>query len=128
MPTLTPVFCNDAPAPAASYSPAMKVNGMVYLSGQVALTPENKMIEGSIAEMAEQIFANMRNVLQSANSSFDKVVKVNVFLIDIKDFAEFNVVYAKYFNTHKPARSCVAVAALPLGASIEVECVAVEND
>ena len=92
------------------------------------MTPDNKLVEGSIADKAEQVIQNIKNVLEASNSSLDRVVKVNIFLADINHFAEFNSVYAKYFNTHKPARSCVAVAALPLGVDMEMEAIAAERD
>ncbi|CCD22413.1 isoleucine biosynthesis protein MMF1 NDAI_0A02550 [Naumovozyma dairenensis CBS 421] len=127
MTTLTPVTTKLAPPAAASYSQAMKANNFVYVSGQIPYTPENKPVEGSISDKAEQVFQNVRNILEASNSSLDKIVKVNVFLADINNFKEFNGVYAKYFNTHKPARSCVAVKALPLNVDLEVEVIAVEK-
>lgn len=128
MVTLTPINAPDAPAAAASYSHAMKAGNFIYLSGQIALTPDNKLLKGSITEQAEQVIQNIKTVLTASNSSLKRIIKVNIFLADINNFAEFNKVYAKYFNEHKPARSCVAVAALPLGADLEIEVVAVEND
>ena len=126
--TLTPVICESAPAAAASYSHAMKVNNLIFLSGQIPVTPDNKLVEGSIADKAEQVIQNIKNVLEASNSSLDRVVKVNIVLADINHFADLNSVYAKYFNTHKPARSCVAVAALPLGVDMEMEAIAAERD
>ncbi|SCV01837.1 LAME_0G18822g1_1 [Lachancea meyersii CBS 8951] len=128
MSSLTPVATKLSPPAAASYSQAMKVNNMIFVSGQIPYTAENKPVEGSIADKAEQVIQNVSNILKEANSGLNKVVKVNVFLADIKDFAEFNVVYAKYFHEHKPARSCVAVAALPLNVDLEMEVIAVEKD
>ncbi|AGO11698.1 AaceriADL077Cp [[Ashbya] aceris (nom. inval.)] len=128
MSSLTPVHTTTAPPPAASYSQAMRVNGMVFVSGQIPYTPDNKPVEGSIADKAEQVIANVRNVLEAANSGLDRVAKVNVFLADMAYFAEFNSVYAKYFSEHKPARSCVAVRALPLNVDLEMEVVALERD
>ncbi|CCK72765.1 putative isoleucine biosynthesis protein HMF1 KNAG_0L01450 [Huiozyma naganishii CBS 8797] len=126
--TLTPVNAQGAPAAAASYSHAMKANNLVFVSGQVPLTADNKMLEGSIAEKAEQVITNIKTILAASNSALDRVVKCNIFLADINNFAEFNTVYAKHFHDHKPARSCVAVAALPLNADLEMEVIAVEND
>ncbi|KAH3902627.1 probable Protein MMF1, mitochondrial [Saccharomycodes ludwigii] len=129
MVAITTINAEGAPAAAASYSHAVKTaTGLIYVSGQVPLTPENKLVEGSISDKAEQVITNIRTVLKASNSDLNKIVKVNIFLADIKSFAEFNSVYAKYFSVHKPARSCVAVAALPLGADLEMEVVAVEND
>lgn len=128
MTTLTPVATKLAPPAAASYSQAMKANNLIFVSGQIPYTPENKPIEGSISDKAEQVFKNLSNILAASNSSFERVIKVNVFLADINNFAEFNKVYAKHFSTHKPARSCVAVAALPLNVDLEVEVIATEKE
>ncbi|BAO42037.1 protein MMF1 [Kluyveromyces marxianus DMKU3-1042] len=128
MNTLTPVRTQLAPPPAASYSQAMKVDNLIFVSGQIPYTAENKPVEGSIAAKAEQVIQNVKNILTEANSDLNKIVKVNIFLADIKDFAEFNSVYAKYFNEHKPARSCVAVKDLPLNVDLEMEVIAVEKD
>ncbi|CCE62266.1 hypothetical protein TPHA_0C01100 [Tetrapisispora phaffii CBS 4417] len=126
--TLTPVATKLSPPAAASYSQAMKANNLVFVSGQIPYTKDNVPVKGSISDKTEQVFQNVKNILDASNSSFDKVIKVNVFLADINNFKEFNEVYAKYFNTHKPARSCVAVAALPLGCDLEMEVIAAEND
>ncbi|SCU80069.1 LAFA_0B07316g1_1 [Lachancea sp. 'fantastica'] len=128
MSKLTPVATKLSPPAAASYSQAMKVNNLIFVSGQIPYTAENKPVEGSIGDKAEQVIKNVSNILKEANSNLNNVVKVNIFLADIKDFAEFNVVYAKYFNEHKPARSCVAVAALPLNVDLEMEVIAIEQD
>ncbi|CAH01422.1 putative isoleucine biosynthesis protein HMF1 [Kluyveromyces lactis] len=128
MNTLTPVKTQLAPPPAASYSQAIKVNNLIFVSGQIPYTAENKPVEGSIADKAEQVIQNVKNILVEANSDLDKIVKVNIFLADINSFAEFNSVYAKYFNVHKPARSCVAAKALPLNVDLEMEVIAVEKD
>lgn len=128
---ITPVKTASAPPPAASYSQAIKVNGFVYVSGQIPYTPENKPLPGTptIAEQAEQVIQNVKNILDASNSSLQHIVKANIFLTDMDtQFAEFNGVYAKYFNEHKPARSCVAVKQLPLGVDLEMEVVAVEKD
>lgn len=128
MTTLTPVATKTAPLPAAPYSQAIKTNNMIFVSGQIPYTADNKPIEGSMTDKAEQVMENVGNILKASNSSFEKVAKVNVFLADMKDFGEFNNVYSKYFTTHKPARSCVAVKTLPLNVDVEVEVIAVEND
>lgn len=99
----------------------------IYVSGQIPYTPEGKPVEGTISDRAEQCIQNVKSILEAAGSGLDKTVKINVFLADMNDFAAFNVVYAKHFNTHKPARSCVAVKALPLGVDVEIEAIAVEN-
>ncbi|KAG7662368.1 uncharacterized protein J8A68_004139 [[Candida] subhashii] len=129
--TITPVRTTQAPPPAASYSQAIKVNGFVYVSGQIPYTSDNKPLpEGStLAEQAEQVIQNVSNILEASNSSLNHIVKANIFLTDMNaQFGEFNKVYAKYFSEHKPARSCVAVKELPLGVALEMEVVAVERD
>lgn len=105
--------------------------GFIYVSGQIPYTPENKPLPGnpSIAEQAEQVIQNVKNILEASNSSLKHIVKANIFLTDMNtQFAEFNSVYGKYFNEHKPARSCVAVKELPLGVALEMEAIAVEKD
>lgn len=101
------------------------------MSGQIPYTPENKPLseKPTIAEQAERAIQNVKGVLEASNSSLDCIVKNTIFLTDMKtQFAEFNGVYAKYFNNHKPARSCIAVKELPLGVDLEIESVAIEKD
>lgn len=119
------VLTKDAPQPVGPYSQAVKSNGFVYLSGQVPLTPEGKLVESeNIQDHARQALNNLKAVLEAAGSSLDKVIKVNVFVTDITEFAKINEVYNEYFGASKPARSLVAVAALPVNARFEVEAVA----
>jgi 2-iminobutanoate/2-iminopropanoate deaminase len=116
-----------APAPfqGAPYSQAIKANGLVFVSGQLALRPgEKELSGGSIAEQTEQVFANLRAILEAAGSSLDRLVKTTVFLQDLDDFAGMNEVYAKYAGEQPPARSTVEVAKLPSGALVEIEAVA----
>lgn len=118
------IFTENAPAAIGPYSQAMKVGNLVYTSGQIPIDPATGNIEAQdITGQTEQVMKNLDAVLAAAGSSFDKAVKTLCFLKDMSDFAAFNEVYAKYF-TGKPARSCVAVAALPKGALVEVEVVA----
>ena len=118
------VSTDKAPAAIGPYSQAIKVGGIVYTSGQIAINPASGNIEGKdIAEQTEQVMKNLGEVLSAAGSSFDKAIKTTCFLADIADFAKFNEIYAKYF-TSKPARSCVAVKDLPKGALVEVEVIA----
>ena len=118
------LFTENAPAAIGPYSQAMKVGNLVYTSGQIPIDPATGNIESQdITGQTEQVMKNLDAVLAAAGSSFDKAVKTLCFLKDMSDFAAFNEVYAKYF-TGKPARSCVAVAALPKGALVEVEVVA----
>ena len=118
------IFTENAPAAIGPYSQAMKVGNLVYTSGQIPIDPATGNIESQdITGQTEQVMKNLDAVLAAAGSSFDKAVKTLCFLKDMSDFAAFNEVYARYF-TGKPARSCVAVAALPKGALVEVEVVA----
>ena len=119
------VYTDKAPEALGPYTQAIKTGGFVFTSGQIAINPETgAIVEGGIAEQAEQVCKNLCEVLAAAGTSIEKAVKTTCFLADINDFAEFNTVYAKYF-TGKPARSCVAVSALPKGALVEVEVLAV---
>lgn len=118
------IYTENAPAAIGPYSQAMKVGNLVYTSGQIPIDPVTGNIESQdITGQTEQVMKNLDAVLTAAGSSFGKAVKTLCFLKDMGDFAAFNEVYAKYF-TGKPARSCVAVAALPKGALVEVEVVA----
>jgi 2-iminobutanoate/2-iminopropanoate deaminase len=118
------ISTDKAPAAIGPYSQAVTVNGLLYTSGQIAIDPEtNTFVDGDITVQTERVMQNLMAVLAEAGTSADKVVKTTCFLADIADFAAFNAVYGKYF-TEKPARSCVAVAALPKGALVEVEVIA----
>ena len=113
-----------APAAVGPYSQAVVVNGLLYTSGQIPLDPQTGAIVGSnITEQAEQVMKNLMAVLEAAGAKQENVVKTLCFLTDMKDFAAFNEVYARYF-TNRPARSCVAVSSLPKGAVCEVEVIA----
>ena len=124
MRTMEKIYTENAPAAIGPYSQAMKVGNLVYTSGQIPIDPATGNIESQdITGQTEQVMKNLAAVLTAAGSSFGKAVKTLCFLKDMGDFAAFNEVYAKYF-TGKPARSCVAVAALTKGALVEVEVVA----
>ena len=118
------IATNKAPAAIGPYSQAMTVGNLVFTSGQIGINPESGNIEASdVVGQTEQVMKNLGEVLAAAGASFDNAVKTTCFLADIADFAAFNEVYGKYF-TSKPARSCVAVKALPKGALVEVEVIA----
>lgn len=118
------ISTDKAPAAIGPYSQAMKVNGMVFTSGQIPLNPQTGEIQGTIIEeQAEQVMKNLAAVLEAAGSSYEKAIKTTCFLADMGDFAAFNEVYGKYF-TGKPARSCVAVKTLPKNVLCEVEVIA----
>ena len=116
-----------APAPfqGAPYSQAIKANGLVFVSGQLSLRPGDKeLLATDIAGQTEQVFANLRAILEEAGTSLDNLVKTTVFLQDLGDFAGMNEVYAKHVGDSPPARSTVEVAALPSGALVEIEAIA----
>lgn len=118
------ISTDKAPKAIGPYSQAILCGGMLYTSGQIALSPESGELVGeNIAEQTEQIMKNLSAVLEAAGTSFQNVVKTTCFLADIADFAVFNEVYGKYI-TSAPARSCVAVKSLPKGALAEVEVIA----
>ena len=119
------ITTKNAPAAVGPYSQAVKSGNLLFCSGQIALDPASGVLTGSdIKAQTEQVMLNISAVLATSKATFEDVVKTTCFLADINDFAEFNAVYAKYF-TGKPARSCVAVSALPKGALVEVEVIAV---
>ncbi len=114
-----------APAAVGPYSQAIKTYGFVFVSGQIGLEPESgKMVEGGVAAQAEQALDNLEAILLAAESDLDQVVKTTIFLTDMNDFQTVNEVYAKRFTDVPPARATVAVAALPLGAAVEIEAMA----
>jgi len=118
------ISTNSAPAAIGPYSQAVVTDGLLFASGQIPLSPETgNVVSGGIKEQAEQVMKNIAAVLAAAESDFTKVIKTTCFLTSMDDFAAFNEIYAKYF-TEKPARSCVAVSALPRGVSVEVEVIA----
>ncbi|MBV8638024.1 MAG: RidA family protein [Candidatus Eremiobacteraeota bacterium] len=119
------VQTNDAPAPIGPYSQAIKHGKELFCSGQIPLDPKTmNVIEGDVAVQTEQVCKNLSAVLSAAGYSFDDIVKTTIFLIDMNDFQAMNEVYAKYFGNAKPARSTVAVAGLPRGARVEIDCIA----
>ena len=118
------VETKNAPAAIGPYSQGIILNGIAFFSGQIPLSPETGEVVGtSIEEQTEQVMQNIKALLESQGAEFTDVVKTTCFLADMADFAAFNEVYAKYF-TGKPARSCVAVKALPKGVLCEVETIA----
>lgn len=120
------VFTANAPAAIGPYSQAVKVSGTVYLSGQLGIDPATgELVSADVKEQTAQALTNMKAVLAAAGATVDNVVKTTVFLADMADFQAVNAVYAETFTCDAPARSCVAVAALPKGARVEVEAIAV---
>lgn len=121
---MQPISTLTAPQAIGPYSQAIKVNGMIFTSGQIALRADGSFNDGDIAEQTTQVFNNLSEVLKAAESGLEKVVKTTVFLSDMDNFAPMNEVYAKYFGDHKPSRSTVAVKTLPKNALVEIECIA----
>ncbi len=117
------VQTSDAPEAIGPYSQAIQAGGILFTSGQIPLTREGVIIDAGIAEQCEQVMKNVEAILNAAGTGFDKVVKTTCFLTDMGHFQVFNEIYARYFVS-RPARSCVAVKALPKGALVEVEAVA----
>ena len=114
-----------APKAIGPYSQAVEANQTLYVSGQIAIDPKtSKVIEGSIKEQTEQVMQNISAILEQAGYTFAEVVKSTVLLSDIKNFADMNAVYAKYYKENPPARAAYEVANLPLGVLVEIETIA----
>lgn len=118
------VYTKNAPDAIGPYSQAIKTNGLVFTSGQIAINPATGNVEADTIEgQTEQVMQNLKNLLEASDSSLEKAVKTVCFLADMNDFGAFNAIYGKYF-TGKPARSCVAVKTLPKNVLCEVEVIA----
>jgi 2-iminobutanoate/2-iminopropanoate deaminase len=119
------ITTDKAPAAIGPYSQAVKSGQMLYCSGQIPLDPATgEMVLGDITVQTERVMKNITAVLSAAGAGFDDVVKTTIYLVDMGDFASVNEVYGHCFNTHKPARSTVAVKSLPRGALVEIEVIA----
>ncbi|HET8625666.1 MAG TPA: RidA family protein [Gemmatimonadales bacterium] len=119
------VATDGAPKAIGPYSQGIVLNGLVYTAGQTPLDPATgEMVTGGIPEQTARALANVRAILEAAGSGLGHVVKTTVFLTDMADFPEMNAVYADAFGAHRPARSTVAVKALPRGARVEIEAIA----
>src|SRR5580704_11970100 len=119
------IFAQDAPTAVGPFSHAMLSNGFFYCSGTIGLNAATMQLEGkSIEEQASKVFENVKSVLASKQLTLADIVKVNVYLTDMANYSKMNTIYEEQFGTHKPARTTVAVAGLPLGAIFEMECIA----
>ena len=119
------IATEKAPAAVGPYSQATVTGNLMFTAGQIPLDPENgQLVTGDIEEQTHRVLQNMQALVQAAGSSLAAVTKTTVFMTDMADFKRMNIVYAEYFPSEPPARSTVQVAALPLGAQIEIECVA----
>jgi len=123
---MTAVLTADAPAPIGPYNQAVRAGGFVFCSGQIPLDPSTgKLVEGDVSVQARQVLDNLSAVLRAAGVGFADVVKTTIFLIDMNDFAAVNAVYGERVGELAAARSTVAVAALPLGARVEIDAIAI---
>ena len=119
------IHTEKAPKAIGPYSQAIKVGNLLFVSGQVPFVPETmEIVEGGVVEQTTRVLENLKAILDEAGATFDNVVKTTVFIKDMNDFAAINEVYAKYFNTNKPARACVEVARLPRDVKVEIEVIA----
>ena len=122
---LKTISSDQAPAAIGPYSQAVCAGNMIFCSGQIALDPSTgEMVQGDVVMQTERVMANIAAVLSASGAGFDNVVKTTIFLVEMGDFAAVNEVYGRFFSSHKPARSTVAVKSLPRGALVEIETVA----
>ncbi len=118
------ISTDKAPAAIGPYSQAIEVNGILYTSGVIPIDPATgELVTGTAAQQAAQAFSNLKNLIEEAGASMDKVIKTTVFISDMEQFGAINEVYAEYFEEPYPARSCVQVARLPKDVAIEVEAI-----
>lgn len=113
----------EAPAAIGPYVQAVKSNGIIFISGQLGFDMGNGEIPSEVEDQAKNSLKNMNAIINAAGTDKSKVIKTTIFLTDMADFAKVNEIYGAYFEGHNPARSCVAVAALPKGAKVEIECI-----
>jgi 2-iminobutanoate/2-iminopropanoate deaminase len=119
---------SDAPSAIGPYSQAVEINGMLFISGQVAIDPATgKVVQGGITEQTEQVMKNIGAILRKAGYEFSDVVKSTCLLSDMRHFAEMNAVYGKYYPENPPARAAFAVKELPLGVLVEIETIAIKS-
>ena len=120
------ISTENAPGAIGPYSQAVKTGNMVFVSGQIPIDPATgQFVSEDVAEQTEQVFKNLRAVLEAAGSGLDKVIKTTVFLADMNDFAAMNEIYGKFFTSDHPARATVQAARLPRDARVEIECIAI---
>lgn len=122
---IEPVATDRGPKAIGPYSQAIKANGFVFLSGQIALDPQTQqVIEGDVARQTERVLENLKGIVEAAGSALPRVVKTTVFLADMNDFSAMNEVYSRYFTVHPPARSTVEAARLPRNVRVEIDLIA----
>ncbi|MGH9339362.1 MAG: RidA family protein [Acidobacteriota bacterium] len=124
---LEKIYAKDGPKPVGPYSPAIRANGFIFVSGQGPIDPRTSEINrGPIPDQVRQTLDNIKAILEAAGSSMDKIVKSNVYLADISNFEIMNEAYSAYFGDHKPARTTIQAGALPKRIDVEVEVIALE--
>ncbi|TFY55021.1 hypothetical protein EVJ58_g8520 [Rhodofomes roseus] len=122
--SLSIVSTPDAPAAVGPYNQAIKAGNLLFASGSLGINPATgKLVDGGVEAQTKQALKNMKTVIEAGGATIDKVVKTTVFLADMNDFAAMNAIYAEFFGGHKPARSAVQVARLPLDGRFEIECI-----
>ena len=119
------VHTNNAPQPVGTYSQAVKVGNLLFVSGQLPINPDSgELVTGNFKDRTRQVLNNLKNIIEAAGSNMNKVVKTNVYLTDLSNFAEVNEVYSEFFPSDPPARAAVQVSKLPLDTDIEIESIA----
>jgi len=119
------VHTNNAPQPVGTYSQAVKVGNLLFVSGQLPINPDSgELVTGNFKDRTRQVLNNLKNIIEAAGSNMNKVVKTNVYLTDLSNFAEVNEVYSEFFPSDPPARAAIQVSKLPLDADIEIESIA----
>jgi 2-iminobutanoate/2-iminopropanoate deaminase len=126
-PVTTELEFYPSPRPQAVFSPAVRFGNLLFVSGQIGTDSAGRLVAGGIQTEGRQALNNMRTTLERYGSSLDRVVQCTIFLADMKDYQDFNQIYATYFRARKPARSAVAVSGLAANAHVEVECIGVTN-
>lgn len=119
------ISTTNAPAAIGPYSQALRTGNMMFVSGQIPVDPATGLMADSIEAQAARSLTNLKNILAAEGLTMKNVIKTTVFLADLADFAKVNAVYETFFEAPYPARSCVQVAAIPKGAGVEIECIAV---
>lgn len=122
------INADKAPAAVGPYVHAVKTGGLIFISGQLGLNPEDGTLRETVEDQTRQSLENLKSILEECGSDFDHVVKTTVFLKDIADFGKVNEIYAGYFVNEFPARSCVEAANLPKGGLVEIEAIAVPKE
>ncbi|HXH65194.1 MAG TPA: Rid family detoxifying hydrolase [Mariprofundaceae bacterium] len=125
MSKIKPVHSDEAPKAVGPYSQAIRHGDVLYLSGQIGLDPVSGSLAGDTVEIqARQVMQNLSAVLRAGGAAPDDIIKANIYLVDMADFPKINAIYAEWLGSHRPARATVAVAALPLGAKVEIDLIA----